>query len=74
MPVDHADVLRLQLVLGARCGEIAGMKSDEIDAEDWLWTLSADRSKNNKRGSPQSSGCREIYSGLASEKWRVFLP
>ena len=48
MPPLHADVLRLELALGARCGELAGMERAEIDATQWLWTLPATRSKNKK--------------------------
>ena len=48
MPPLHADILRLELALGARCGEIAGMDRAEVDAEKWLWTLPATRSKNKK--------------------------
>jgi integrase len=31
VPPDCRDVLRLELALGARCGELAGMTADEID-------------------------------------------
>jgi integrase len=48
VPVDCRDVLRLELALGARCGEIAGMVADEIDTAKWLWTLPPERSKNGK--------------------------
>jgi integrase len=43
-----ADILRMQLLSGARCGEIAGMQAEEIDTAEWLWTLPAARSKNGK--------------------------
>jgi integrase len=45
---DLRDVLRIELALGARCGEIAGMMAEEINPEKWLWTLPAERSKNGK--------------------------
>ncbi len=48
MPPDPADILRLQLATGARCGEISGMCVEEIDREQWTWTLPAARSKNQK--------------------------
>ncbi len=41
-----ADALRVQLLTGARIGEIAGMTAREIDRGGWLWTLPASRSKN----------------------------
>jgi integrase len=48
VPPDCRDVLRLELALGARCGELAGMIADEIDTARWVWTLPAGRSKNGK--------------------------
>ena len=48
MPGEHADVLRLCLTLGARCGEIGGMYPGEIDVETRIWVLPAERSKNGK--------------------------
>lgn len=48
MPAAHADVLRLGLLIGARCGEIAGMWPGEIDHEHQTWTLPAERSKNGQ--------------------------
>jgi integrase len=44
-----ADILRMQLLTGARCGEIAGMLGEEIDAAEWFWTLPGTRSKNGKQ-------------------------
>ncbi len=38
--------LQLQILLGARIGEIAGMRWDEIDTTARLWTLPAERVKN----------------------------
>lgn len=46
MPAVPADILKLQLLTGARCGEISGMSAEEIDRKHWLWTLPAARSKN----------------------------
>jgi integrase len=48
MPSDPADILRLQFATGARCGEISGICAEEIDREQWTWTLPAARSKNGK--------------------------
>ena len=53
MPPDPADILRLQLATGARCGEISGMCAEEIDRDQWIWTLPPERSKNlNPRVTP----------------------
>jgi len=48
MPADYADALKLQLAIGARIGEVAGMAVAEIDQETWLWTLPGVRSKNGR--------------------------
>jgi integrase len=40
------DALRLQLLTGARIGEILGMHVREIDLDAELWTLPQERSKN----------------------------
>lgn len=50
MPPDCIDVLRLQLCLGARVGEIAGISSAELRVDEgrMIWTLPATRSKNKR--------------------------
>jgi len=48
LPQHHCDILKLQLLLGARCGEICGMTVEEFDLESFIWTLPAERSKNKK--------------------------
>src|SRR5436305_1691640 len=45
---DVVDVLRLQIALGARCGEIAGLEARDIDQSSWIWTLPAAKSKNSR--------------------------
>ena len=58
---DCRDILRLELALAARCGEIAGMAADEIDIAKWLWTLPSARSKNGKaRVTPLVGTARDI--------------
>ena len=60
-PALHSDVLRLQLLTGARCGEAAGILPDEINSQDWTWTLPAGRSKNGQaRITPLVGLAREI--------------
>jgi integrase len=51
MPPDCIAVLRLQLCLGARVGEIAGCCASEFDREGarLIWTLPAARSKNKQQ-------------------------
>jgi integrase len=76
VPVDCRDVLRLELALGARCGEIAGMVADEIDTAKWLWTLPAERSKNGKaRVTPLVGIARDILrSRLDVATQRLLFP
>ena len=61
LPPDHADVLRLQLLLGARVGEIGGMTPREIDPDVKVWTLPGARSKNGSpRVTPIAGMARDI--------------
>lgn len=61
MSVEASCILRLQLLTGARCGEICGMTVEEVDPENWLWTLPAARSKNKRlRVTPIVGLAREI--------------
>jgi integrase len=48
LPRRAADILKLQLLTGARCGEISGLRAEEIDRGQWNWTLPAARSKNKR--------------------------
>jgi integrase len=58
-----ADTLRVQLLTGARIGEITGMALDEIDQSEWLWTLPASRSKNKHvRTTPLVGIARQIVA------------
>ena len=61
LPADPADILKLQLLMGARCGEISGICVEEIDREEWTWTLPAVRSKNKRpRVTPLVGVARDI--------------
>lgn len=63
LPADAADVLRLQLCMGARCSEVGGMMAEEFDTATWLWALLAARSKNKRaRATPIVGLAREILS------------
>jgi integrase len=66
---EAADILKLELLLGARCGEIAGLRAEEIDRQKWVWTLPAARSKNGRqRVTPIVGLAREI---LEQRLWDV---
>ena len=63
LPLDPADILKLQLLTGARCGEISGLCVEEIDREVWNWTLPAARSKNKRsRVTPLLGAARQIIA------------
>jgi integrase len=73
IPEAHADVLRVQLALGARCGEVAGMMAGEVDTEAWTWTLPAARSKNGReRVTPLVGLAREIIEARLPKTGPVF--
>ncbi|RWD31344.1 MAG: site-specific integrase [Mesorhizobium sp.] len=44
-------IIRLCLITAQRVGEIAGMRRDELDLEQRLWTIPATRSKNKREHS-----------------------
>jgi integrase len=61
LSLEAADILKLELLIGARCGEIAGICAEEIDRDRWLWFLPARRSKNKKpRVTPILGAAREL--------------
>jgi integrase len=65
---DAADILRLELLIGARCGEIGGLRAEEIDRDKWLWTLPPTRSKNGRqRMTPIVGAAREIIERRLSD-------
>ena len=67
----YPDVLKLQLALGARCGEICGMRAEEIDEVTWLWTLPAERSKNKmSRTTPLVGIAKEIVAARLAANGR----
>jgi integrase len=75
IPAKVSTIIRLQLLIGARCGEIAGIAAEEIDRENWLWTLPAARSKNKRpRVTPIVGEARELLSPFLSlaEKGPLF--
>jgi integrase len=47
--LEAADILKLEPLTGARCGEISGLRAEEIDRNKWVWTLPASRSKNGRQ-------------------------
>jgi integrase len=67
IPPNPADILKLQLATGARCGEISGLCAEEIDREQWIWTLPASRSKNKSpRVTPLVGIARQIVEARLS--------
>jgi integrase len=67
LPSDPADILKIELLTGARCGEISGLCVEEIDCDEWIWTLPAARSKNRKpRVTPIVGMARQIIQARLS--------
>ena len=66
-PPDHADALRLQLLLGSRIGEVAGIMAQEIDRQTWIWTLPGERSKN---GRPRTTPLLGWAARSSKASWR----
>lgn len=61
LPRNPADILKLELLTGARCGEISGLCAEEINCDEWIWTLPAARSKNKRpRVTPLVGVARQI--------------
>ena len=59
LPIAFADAVRVQLLTGARIGEVAGMTAKEVDRDKWLWTLPEARSKSTiSRSSPPNAAQR----------------
>src|SRR5262245_32758222 len=67
LPLEPADVMKLELLTGARCGEISGLCAAEIDRDEWTWTLPAARSKNKRpRVTPLVGLARQIIEARLS--------
>ena len=76
LSLEAADILKLELLTGARCGEISGLRAEEIDRQKWIWTLPAGRSKNGRqRVTPIVGLAREMLEQRLSsvEKGPLFL-
>lgn len=48
MHEEERDIFRLQILLGQRIGEVAGMARHEIDLERKLWIIPRERAKNER--------------------------
>ena len=73
---EAANILKLELLTGARCGEISGLRAEEIDRNKWVWTLPPLRSKNGRqRVTPIVGLAREMLAARLSgiEKGPLFL-
>ena len=67
LPSGPADIMKLELLTGARCGEISGLCAEEIDRDEWTWTLPAARSKNKRpRMTPLVGLARQIIEARLS--------
>jgi integrase len=76
LSLEAADILKLELLTGARCGEISGLRAEEIDRNKWVWTPPPLRSKNGRqRATPIVGLAREMLEQRLSgvEKGPVFM-
>ena len=76
LSLEAADILKLELLLGARCGEISGLRAEEINRNKWVWALPASRSKNGRqRVTPIVGLAREVLDQRLTgvEKGPLFL-
>ncbi len=48
MAAAYRDALRLVLLTGQRPGECAGIRAEEVDLKDGVWTIPAERAKNKR--------------------------
>jgi integrase len=68
LSAEASDILKLELLTGARCGEIAGLRAEEIDRQKWIWTLPPERSKNGRqRVTPILGVAREVLERRLSD-------
>jgi integrase len=68
LPTDPTDILKLELLIGSRCGELSGLRVEEIDRGKWLWTLPAARSKNKRpRVTPIVGVARKILEARLAD-------
>jgi integrase len=66
-------IVQLLALTGQRRGEVAGMRWDELDLEQCLWTLPAERTKNKRRHEvPLPPQAVEIIKGLSRIGDHVF--
>lgn len=71
MPLDYVDALKLQLATGARIGEASGIRAEEVDRDNWIWALPAERSKNSRqRLTPLIGIARQIVEGRLKKTGR----
>jgi integrase len=64
-PSPHGSLTKLLILTGQRLAEVGGMRWDELDLKNKLWTLPPDRVKNGQRHEvPLSDPCIEILKAL----------
>lgn len=70
------DILRLQLLLGQRVGEVAGMMRHEVDLERKVWTLAGERTKNGDRHEvPLGPMAQEIVGrAMQAQRGKLLFP
>jgi integrase len=62
LSLEAADILKLELLLGARCGEISGLRAEEIDRNKWVWTCLPHARRMGGSASRRSRASRARWS------------
>ena len=73
---EERDILRLQLLLGQRVGEVAGMMRHEVDLERKVWTIPGERAKNgDKHEVPLGPMAQEIIGrAMQAQRGKLLFP
>jgi integrase len=68
-PSPFGPLVKLLMLTGQRLGEVGGLRWDELDLKNKLWTLPAERVKNGERHEvPLSDAAIEIFTALPRVK------
>lgn len=71
---DYADIVRLLILTGQRREEVGGMLWSEIDLENALWRIGADRTKNRlPHEVPLSTEAKNLLAGRRRIEGRDFI-
>lgn len=71
---DHGCIVKLLLLTGQRRGEVAGMTWSELDLDRGLWSMAAERTKNNlPHDVPLSTQVKALLAAVRRREGRALL-